>query len=47
MAFKIIKTPLINPSCNDSVTKVNSEAGLITDTIEIASVFNKFFTQHT
>jgi hypothetical protein len=37
------KTPLANPSCNNSVTKVNSEAGLITDTTEIASIFNKFF----
>lgn len=36
---------MINPSCNDSVIKVNSETGLITDTTELASVFNKFLIQ--
>jgi hypothetical protein len=29
----------------DSVTKINSEAGLITDAVDIANVFNKFFIQ--
>lgn len=43
MAWEIIKVSTGKSQLYVSVTKINSEAGLITDTTELVNIFNKFF----
>jgi hypothetical protein len=42
-AWEIIKVSTGKSQLYDSVTKINSEADLITDITEIVNIFNVFF----
>jgi hypothetical protein len=45
--MEIIKVSTGKSQLYVSVTKINSEAGLITDTTETVNIFNKFFIKVT